>query len=111
MPRTFDEVWRDIASRLENRRSVSTLAQGIKNDVISVEPDHIKVRSEKTGKIRKIPGSQFEQIWNSMVREGLYVTKTHEPYVHSQIICAILSLLDYVEVKHDPLTIYLKQDI
>jgi len=109
--KAFDDVWKDIQRALSNKNSIYTLVQNVKNDIISIEKDHIKVKSEKTGKIRNIPNSQFEHIWNLLAANGLYISRKHKPYVHSQIICAILSLLDYIEVKYNPLTLYLKFSI
>ena len=106
--KSFDEVWKDIQIILSNLSSVETLVQRVKNDLISIEKDHVKVMSEKTRRIRKVPRSQFECVWNSIVNDGFYISRTHKPYIHSQIICAIFSLLDFVEVKHNPLTLYLK---
>lgn len=109
MRQSFGEVWKDIQTVLSNTISVNTLVRKVKNNIISIEEDHIKVKSEKTGRIRKVPRSQFEHVWNSLADNGLYISRKHEPYVHSQIICAILALLkDYVEVRHNPLTLYLK---
>jgi len=105
---SFDEVWNDIRFVLSNRSFIKTLVRDIKNDLIAIEHDHIKVRSEKTRKIRKIPRLQFEHVWNLLVVDGVYVSRAHEPYVHSQIICAILSLLDYIGVRYNPLTLLLK---
>jgi len=106
--KSFDEVWKDIMMVLSNRSFVNTLVQCVRNDLISIEQDHIKLRSEKTRKIRKIPRSQFEEIWNSLTSDGFYISKAHRPYIHNQIICAILYLLDYVRVERDPFTLYLK---
>jgi hypothetical protein len=104
----FDEVWKDIQVALSNKNSVETLVQKVRNNVISIERDHIKVKSEKTGKIRKVPRSQFEHVWNILATNGYYVSRDHQPYIHSQIICAILSLLNYIEVSYNPLTLHLK---
>ncbi len=108
LDKTFDEVWKDITTKTSNRSSVATLVKKTRNDLIDIKEDHIKVRSEKTRKIRKIPRTQFEQVWKLMVDKGSYISKSHKPYVHSQIICAILSLLDYIQVSYDPLIIHLK---
>jgi hypothetical protein len=107
--KSFDEVWKDIQTVLSNKTSVNTLVRKVKNDVISLEKDHIKLKSENTGKIRKVPRSQFENVWDSLADKGLYISRNHEPYIHSQIICAIPALLkDYIEVRYNPLTLYLK---
>jgi len=84
--------------RIKLNSYVSSKSQ---EDIISIEKDHIKVKSEKTKKIRKIPRLQFERVWNSLVAKGFYISKNHQPYVHSQIICAILSLLNYVEARQN----------
>lgn len=104
----FNEVWKDIQAALLNRSSVETLVQKVKNTIISIERDHIKIKSEKTGKIRKVPRSQFEHVWNALAINGYYVSRDHQPYIHSQIICAILSLLNYIEVSYNPLTLHLR---
>jgi len=109
MVKSFNEVWKDILATVSSRGSVNTLVQGIKNDLVSIEHDQIRIKSEKTGRIRKVPRSQFELVWDSIVANGYYLSKAHKPYIHSQIICAILSLLDYVEVRYNPLTLYLRQ--
>jgi hypothetical protein len=44
--KSFDEVWNDIQTVLSNKTSVNTLVRKVKNDVISVEKDHIKLKSE-----------------------------------------------------------------
>ncbi|MCD6241185.1 hypothetical protein J7K27_06680 [Candidatus Bathyarchaeota archaeon] len=107
--KSFDDVWEEIKAALSNKKSVETLVRKVKNDIISVENDHIKIKSQKTEKVRKVPRSQFEHVWNRLVNEGFYISKDHKPYVHSQIICVIFSLLeDYIEVKYNPLTLYLK---
>lgn len=109
MRKSFDEVWKDIQTVLSNTISVNTLVRKVKNNIISIEEDHIKFKSEKTGRIRKVPREQFKHVWNSLTEKGLYISRKHKPYIHSQIICAILALLkDYIEVKHNPLTLYLK---
>ena len=110
MQKSFDDVWNDVQSALSELSSIRTLVQKGKNDIISIEKDHIKVKSEKTKKIRKIPRLQFERAWNSLVAKGFYISKNHQPYVHSQIICAILSLLNYVEARQNLLTLYLKEE-
>jgi hypothetical protein len=104
----FDELWKDIQVVLSNKNSVETLVQKVSNNIIGIERDHIKVKSEKTGKIRKVPRSQFEHVWNILATNGYYVSRDHQPYIHSQIICAILSLLNYIEVSYNPLTLHLK---
>lgn len=104
----FDEVWKDVQVVLSNKTSVETLVRKVKNKIISVEKDHVKLMSERTGRIRKVPRSQFEHVWNILATGGCYVSRDHQPYIHSQIICAILSLLNYIEVSYNPLTLYLK---
>jgi len=110
-PPPFARVWEDILDFVSKNNSIPTLVHKIKNDVVSIEHDRIKVKSERTGKIRVVPRSQFEFIWNSLVTNGFYISGAHKPYIHSQIICAILAcaLLDYVGVRYDPLTLYLKE--
>jgi len=99
--KSFDDVWKDIQTVLSSKTSVETLVRKVKNNIISIEKDHIKLKSEKTGRIRKVPRSQFEHVWNSLTDKGLYISRNHEPYIHSQIICAILYNLDYIEVKYN----------
>ena len=106
---SFGKVWEDILGIVSKRSSIRTLVQKTKNDIVSIDHGGIKVKSERTCKTRLIPRSQFELIWNSLVTNGFYVSGAHKPYVHSQIICAILSLLDYVRVEYAPLTLYLKE--
>ena len=110
--KSFDKIWEKIKMTLGNKKSVETLVRKIKNDIINVENDHIKVKSQKTEKIRKVPCSQFEHIWNKLVTDGFYISRDHEPYVHSQIICAIFSLLeDCIKVEYNPLTLYIQRQI
>ena len=104
----FSKVWRDVLDVVSKSSSISTLVHGIRNDIVGVNYSYIKVKSQRTGNTRIVPRSQFELVWNSLVSDGFYVSGTHKPYVHSQIICAILSLLDYIEVRYGPLTLYLR---
>jgi len=50
--KSFDDIWDDIRSILSELSSVHTLVQKVKNDIVSIEKDHIKVKSEKTRTIR-----------------------------------------------------------
>lgn len=105
----FEEVWQKVIKELPKYKSVRTLVQKIENKIINVNNNRIKIRSDKTGRIRSIPKRQFKQIWNTLISKGYYITKEHKPYVHSQIISAVYVLLGLTNVKYNPLTLYLSQ--
>jgi len=50
LQKSFDDVWNDVQSALSELSSIRTLVQKVKNDIISIEKDHIKVKSEKNQK-------------------------------------------------------------
>jgi hypothetical protein len=49
----FDELWKDIQVVLSNKNSVETLVQKVSNNIIGIERDHIKVKSEKPEKLER----------------------------------------------------------
>jgi len=109
---SFEDVWLKLMKHFSRRRVIYTLVRKIRNDIISIEKDKIKVKSQMTNRIRTIPKSQFKLVWERLSKQGYYVSKDHMPFIHSQIICSFLSELeDLVEVSYNPLTLRLKKDI
>jgi hypothetical protein len=108
----FGQVWRDISRILRPGSTVETLVQRVRNRVVSLDADGVTLVSERTRKERTIRREKFEFMWNQLTMSGRYVSKDHQPYIHSQMICAILSLLPYVTAHYGsslgPLTLTLR---
>jgi endonuclease III len=99
---SFGRVWIDISGALVPGLTVETLVQRVRNRVVSVGVEGVTLVSERTGHQRTIRREQFEFVWNQLVVSGRYVSKDHQPFIHSQMICAILSLLPYVSARFGP---------
>lgn len=103
----FTEAWKQIREYLNNENEVSTLVQRIPNQIVSVKPYEIKVRSKSTGVVRSIPRSPFREIWETLSTNGIFITKDHGPYIHSQIIAAIIVKAGLAKYEYNPLTLKL----
>ena len=110
----FGQAWRDISRILRPGSTVETLVQRVRNRVVSLDADGVTLVSERTRKERTIRREQFEFVWTQLTMSGRYVSKDHQPYIHSQMICAILSLLPYVTAHYGssfgPLTLTLRRE-
>jgi hypothetical protein len=106
--KNFEEEWKHIRKTLSEHESVNTLVKKIKNKIIKIDRNEIWLRSDLTGVVRRIPKSQFKEIWDILVSDGVYVTKEHRPYLHSQIIAAIFVISGIVIAEYDPLSIKFK---
>jgi len=76
---TFEEAWRRLRRALRRRPRcpkhrkypcVRTLAQGVVNDIISIRPEGVKVRSHRTERERLIRASTFKRWYNHLCEHG-----------------------------------------
>jgi len=97
--RTFEDVWRDIQSTLRAGQHVKTLCQKVKNEIVEVNPDGIKVRSERTGAIRTVTKEDFEHVWATLsdLEEFHGLRSVNRIIGRRAIACAIMSRLPYVD--------------
>jgi len=98
--RNFEEVWFDILKVVRGREKISTICRGIKNIIVKVTPEEIIIRSElsKKGTLRKLRKEDFEYVWEKLVKQGVYGLDDVRGIIGKRaIVCAILSLLNYVE--------------
>lgn len=103
----FDEAWEEIMKFLANQNEVKTLVRKISNKIISINSFEVRVRSEATGVVRSIPKDQFRDIWENLLSNGFFRTQDHGPYVHSQIIAAIIVKAGLAKYECNPLTLKL----
>ena len=102
--RTFEDVWLDIQNTLRAGQHVRTLCQKVKNEIVEVNPDGIKVRSERSRKrvIRTVTKEDFKYVWDTLSDSGVYKLRSVRWIIGRRAIaCAIMSRLPYVDGECD----------
>ncbi len=99
----FDETWDSITGLAEKRGSVRTLSRGIRNKVIEVGRNGIRLRSELTKKERMVLKEEFRHFWDILKAKGsLDFTKDVEDPKLVRLGSVIVSFLARLpNVEHD----------
>ena len=109
----FESVWESITELAEKRGTVRTLSRGIRNKVIEVGSNGIKLRSEITKKERPILKQEFKHFWDILKRKGsLEFTKdVDDPRLVrlGSVIISFLARLPNVEHDIKPRVLYLME--
>ncbi len=104
----FDDVWADICNALKDKKYIETLSRPVRNDIVAINPDSIEFKSKKTNNLRKVPKSQFKDVWDILVNKGSYTREEHAPFRHGAIISAVYARLPYIGWSKIPREIWLK---
>lgn len=97
-------VWQELRQNLAKQPPcpvhpkyphVSTLAQGVINDVVEVREGGIIVQSHRTLRKRFIPARQFEVWWNHLLAKGPASLTSRSPNIprtgHARVVGAIMA--------------------
>ena len=110
----FEAVWRDVRDRVGTQRVISTLSQGVDDDVMSVTDQAIVVRSHRTSRERTIPRRDFERAWTVVLERGEFCPSKHKGLAglvgRSSIITAVLARSRYFDHDTRPIAVRLKQE-
>ncbi len=108
----FDDVWEKITHLAERDGYVETLSRGVKNSILEIGNNGIKLRSELTKKERFIAKDEFRHFWNKLQGKGkLDLAKDIEDPKMLRLGSVIISFLARLpNVEHDvkPRMLYLK---
>lgn len=112
MPKSFDEVWRDLVSYAETNRTISTLDHSKANEILDIGKDKIIVRPRGTQKEQVLLKDDFRHVWNILTKNGSLELKETKPELmyKKSIIFAFLASLSYINsAKTKPLKIFLRE--
>lgn len=102
----FEEIWQDIINNFHEGEVVYTLSQKVPNKILYVGSDSLKVKSEKTGKVRKIKKEDFKPFVDSLLRnrslDFMHDLSEKDWIFKGAIIIVILAKLDYIDYETRP---------
>jgi hypothetical protein len=113
----WPDVWLELRFNVEREGVVTTLGQGVRNQIVEVDRSGITVRSERTGRDRNIPESEFRTWWQHISDHGRAALKTDDPDCpdpkNSSMVCAILAagLPRLISVERDPIVLMANRNI
>ncbi|MBN1896879.1 MAG: hypothetical protein JW789_04115 [Candidatus Aenigmarchaeota archaeon] len=110
----FEDVWRKITDMTEKKGFIETLSRGVKNKVLEIGSNGMKIRSEMTSKERFIEKKDFRYFWEKLQAKGkLDLAKdVNDPNLLrlGSVIIAVLARLPNVEHDLKPRVLYLMNE-
>ncbi len=107
----FEDVWKKITEMSEKRGYIETLSRGVKNKILEIGRNGLKIRSEMTKKERFIDKKEFRYFWNQLQGRGrLDLAKdVQDPRLLriGSVIISFLARLPNVEHDLKPRVLYL----
>ncbi len=110
----FEDLWDDIISAMRQRSTISTLSQGVEDDILEVSSQAIAVRSHRTENRREIPKEDFRRAWEIIQEYGQFAPSLHKGLGglvgRSSIVTAIMATSKYIEHDMRPIAVRLRPE-
>jgi hypothetical protein len=110
----FEDVWDKITELSEKRGYIETLSRGVRNKILEIGSNGLKIRSELTKKERFIGKDEFRHFWNQLQGKGkLDLAKdVQDPRLLriGSVIISFLARLPNVEHELKPRVLYLTDE-
>jgi hypothetical protein len=109
----FEKVWESLKELAGKEGHVETLSRGVKNKILGVGENAIKLRSEITKRERSVLKEEFEQFWKILKAKGRLDLKKDidDPRLvrAGSVIISFLARLPNVEHRLKPRMLYLME--